>query len=189
MTSIAIQDAFVIRLVENGYENVSIRDIATLAGVGLGTLYLYFPNKESIAAVTMRRWLRNLAREMERRAADRHTVYQRVDALVQANLDAIYPQAAQWRALLMLERRISEPPLYRQMYQHFVHMVARTLAGATDWPATREPQPLAFLVFSLLCSATRDALLVLDELPPRNIWQEQLQAALRSAMAVSSGIP
>jgi len=185
----AIQDAFVMRLVENGYENVSIRDIATLAGVGLGTLYLYFPNKESIAAVTMRRWLRNLARDMERSAADQHGVYPRIDALVQANLDAIYSQAPQWRALLMLERRITEPLLYRQMYQHFVSMVARVLAGAADWPATRAAQPVAFLVFSLLCSATRDALLVLDDLPSRDAWQGQLQAALRSAMAASFGTP
>lgn len=51
---------FVIRLVERGYQNVSIRAIANIAVVGLGTLYLYFPSKESIAAVTIRRWLRSL---------------------------------------------------------------------------------------------------------------------------------
>jgi len=187
MTSIAIQDAFLIRLVESGYDQVSIREIAALAGVGLGTLYLYFPNKESLAAVTVRRWLRNLARDMEGRAAKAQQLHQRIDALVVANLDAIYTAVPQWRALLTLERRITEPALYRQMYQFFVHMVARVLAAASDWPVAREAQPVAFLLFSLLCSATRDALLVLDELPERALWQAQLQAALQAAMVASSG--
>jgi len=186
MTSIAIQDAFLIRLVESGYDNISIREIATLAGVGLGTLYLYFPNKESIAAVTMRRWLRNLAREMECRAANANLLlHQRVDTLIAANLDVIYPHVPQWRTLLMLERRISAPELYRQMYQYFVQMVARVLAGATDWPGAGEVQSVAFVLFSLLCSATRDALLVQDDLPNRVVWERQLQAALHAAMAAS----
>ena len=59
MTTGAIQDAFVLLLVERGYEKVSMREIAGVAGVGLGTLYLYFPGKDSIAAVTVRSRLRN----------------------------------------------------------------------------------------------------------------------------------
>ena len=61
MTSSAIQDAFVLLLVERGYEKVSMREIAGVAGVGLGTLYEYFPGKDSIAAVTVRSWMRRQA--------------------------------------------------------------------------------------------------------------------------------
>ena len=165
MTSIAIQDAFVIGLLERGYAQVSIRDIASIAGVGLGTLYLYFPNKESIAAVTIRRWLRHLLRAIERSGKEPHaTVQLRCQALVQHYLDEVLPQARAWQALVSLERSITEPQ-------------------------GRDPFPVAFLAFSLLCSAVRDALLVLDMLPERAPWQQQLEQAVGSAVACAMAAP
>lgn len=208
MTSIAIQDAFVISLVERGYAQVSIRDIANIAGVGLGTLYLYFPNKESIAAVTIRRWLRHLLRAIERSgksssersgkpSSERSgkdsaeqgaaTLQQRCQALVQHYLDEVLPQAKAWQALVSLERSITEPQLYRQMYTQFVQAVAGNFQTASDWPPGRDPFPVAFLAFSLLCSAVRDALLVLDTLPERGPWQCQLEQAVTSAVACAIG--
>ncbi|RMX05760.1 TetR/AcrR family transcriptional regulator [Corticibacter populi] len=191
MTSVAIQDAFVISLIENGYESVSMRDIANLAGVGLGTLYLYFPNKESIAAVTIRRWLRQLAREIDRVAGSERlpTLRERAHALVAADLAVIYARLPAWRALMELERRITEPELYRQMYRHFVQVVADCFAGAIDWPAGRDAQPVAFLAFSLLCSATRDALLVLDEMPAQAQWEPALQASIWAGITQALGNP
>ncbi|MGE4340092.1 MAG: TetR/AcrR family transcriptional regulator, partial [Pigmentiphaga sp.] len=84
ITSTAIQEAFVICLVESGYERVTMREIASVAGVGLGTLYLYFPNKESIAAVTIRSSLRALARQIEDALNDgrRQTIREMADAMV-----------------------------------------------------------------------------------------------------------
>ncbi|MDH5858119.1 TetR/AcrR family transcriptional regulator [Lampropedia aestuarii] len=190
MTSIAIQDAFVIGLLERGYAQVSIRDIASIAGVGLGTLYLYFPNKESIAAVTIRRWLRHLLRAIERSGKEPHaTVQLRCQALVQHYLDEVLPQARAWQALVSLERSITEPQLYRQMYTQFVQAVAGNFQTASDWPPGRDPFPVAFLAFSLLCSAVRDALLVLDMLPERAPWQQQLEQAVGSAVACAMAAP
>lgn len=190
MTSIAIQDAFVIGLLERGYAQVSIRDIASIAGVGLGTLYLYFPNKESIAAVTIRRWLRHLLRAIERSGKEPGAdLQQRCQALVQHYLDEVLPQAQAWQALVSLERSITEPQLYRQMYAQFVQAVAVNFQTASDWPPGRDPFPVAFLAFSLLCSAVRDALLVLDTLPQRAPWQQQLEQAVGSAVACAMAAP
>ncbi|WP_158291803.1 TetR/AcrR family transcriptional regulator [Lampropedia puyangensis] len=190
MTSIAIQDAFVISLLERGYEQVSIRDIANIAGVGLGTLYLYFPNKESIAAVTIRRWLRHLARELERSGkAEGQSVQQRCHALVQHYLDDVFAKPKAWQALVTLERRITDPELYRQMYTHFVEVVAVNLQSASDWPVGRDPFPVAFLAFSLLCSAVRDALLVLQTLPQRAGWQLQLEGAIAGGVVCALQTP
>lgn len=184
MTSIAIQDAFVISLVERGYQNVSIRDIANIAGVGLGTLYLYFPNKESIAAVTIRRWLRHLLRAIESSGKDPDaSLQQRCQALVQHYLAEVLVKPKEWQALMTLERSITEPQLYRQMYTHFVRVVAANFESARDWPAGRDPFPVGFLAFSLLCSAVRDTLLVLEALPDHVPWQRQLEQAVASAVA------
>ena len=49
----AILDATRKLLVERGWEGVATRDIAAEAGVGNGTLFNYFPNKEAIVAELM----------------------------------------------------------------------------------------------------------------------------------------
>ena len=40
----ALQDAFVRVLLERGYEKTTIREVAAVAGVGVGTFYEYFGN-------------------------------------------------------------------------------------------------------------------------------------------------
>lgn len=45
-----IMDAAVRVYLEKGYNSATIADIATSAGLGKGTLYLYYKNKESLAA-------------------------------------------------------------------------------------------------------------------------------------------
>ena len=185
MTSGAIQDAFLISLVESGYERVSMRDIANVAGVGLGTLYLYFPNKESIAAVTLRKWLRTLARELAEAVADddHATLHAKADAMVQAHLTSVYEHPEQWRVLLILERRVTERGVYQEMYRHFVAQVALGFARATDLKPAHAPQHLAFLAFSVMNATARDALLVLDALPERDTLTRALQGAVRGSLA------
>lgn len=184
MTSGAIQDAFLISLVEAGYERVSMRDIANVAGVGLGTLYLYFPNKESIAAVTLRKWLRTLAREIAEAVADEAhaTLDAKADAMVEADLANVYAHPEQWRVLLILERRVTERGVYQEMYRHFVGQIAQGFAQATDLPADQDPQHLAFIAFSVMNATVRDALLVLDALPERELLTRALQGAVRGGL-------
>ena len=141
MTTGAIQDAFVLLLVERGYEKVSMREIAGVAGVGLGTLYLYFPGKDSIAAVTVRSRLRKQAAILAAaaKASVPRTLEQTIRALVAAHVRTLLGQAAEWRALLYLERRISSPASYREIYREFVSLFRDALAAASDWPAALDP--------------------------------------------------
>ncbi|WP_034386245.1 TetR/AcrR family transcriptional regulator [Comamonas composti] len=160
-TSQAIQDAFLILLLEKGYESVSIRDIAGVAGVGIGTLYLYYPNKESIAAVTVRSRVRQLASALVR-ARDAHgprTVREIATALVAAHVGLMLGQPAHWTALILLERRLSSLESYRQLYRHHVDITHEALAAAIDWPDGQQPAMAAFSVFTMADGLVRNALL------------------------------
>src|SRR5450830_996395 len=53
ITQGAILDAFVRLLVEKGYVRLTIRDIALVAGVGIGTLYEYFPGKNPLLLIVL----------------------------------------------------------------------------------------------------------------------------------------
>ena len=167
MTSGAIQDAFLLLLLERGYEKVSMREIAAVAGVGLGTLYLYFPGKDSIAAVTVRSWLRKQAAAvaMAGQALEPRTLEQIARALAAAHVRTLLRQAAEWRALLFLERRISSTESYREIYREFVLMFRDALAVASDRPRTLDLDRSAFMIFSVVEAVAMQALLVQEPCP------------------------
>jgi AcrR family transcriptional regulator len=187
MTSGAIQDAFVLLLVEQGYENVSMRDIAAVAGVGLGTLYLYFPGKDSIAAVTVRGRLRRLAGSVEAVAIDApaRTLAETACVLASAHVRGLLAHANEWRALLFLERRITPPEVYRELYKRFVHVFRDAFAAASDWPPALDAERTAFNVFAIVEAMSKNALLVQDTCPDADELTSDVNAAvtgyLRSA--------
>jgi AcrR family transcriptional regulator len=163
MTSGAIQDAFVLLLIERGYEKVSMREIAGVAGVGLGTLYEYFPGKESIAAVTVRSWMRKQAALVAAAAlapAPR-TLDETAAALTAAHVRGMLAHADAWRVLLHVERAVSSPASYREVYREFVVLFRDAFAAASDWPAL-DAQRTAFNAFTIVNAIVGQALLVHD---------------------------
>lgn len=184
MTTTAIQDAFVLALVDSGYERASMREIASIAGVGLGTLYLYFPNKDSIAAVTVHSWMRRHAQRMKSAMTEcpGSTLRARADAMVRACAEELLSQPGPWRALLILERKLTAPAVYQAVYREHVHIVAEALAGACDWPARQDARPVASFVFCISEAALRSALLVHDEPPAMDPFVAAIQQAVRAAI-------
>jgi AcrR family transcriptional regulator len=164
MTSGAIQDAFVLLLVERGYEKVSMREIAGVAGVGLGTLYEYFPGKESIAAVTVRSRMRKQAALVAAaaQAPAPRTLDETAAALAAAHVRGLLAHADAWRVLLHLERAISSPASYREVYREFVVLFRNAFAAASDWPAALDAQRTAFNAFTIVNAIAAQALLVHD---------------------------
>lgn len=178
-TSGAIQDAFVLLLVEHGYEKVSMRDIAAIAGVGLGTLYLYFPGKDSIAAVTVRTRLRRMvAVEKAAIGPGPQTLAETINALTRAHIGALLSQPAEWSALLFLERRISAPEAYRELYKEFVYLFRDAFVAASDWPAQLDPDRAAFNAFSIVEAMGKHALLVQDVCPAADELMEDVECAV-----------
>ncbi len=167
MTSSAIQDAFLQLVVERGYEKVSMRNIAALAGVGLGTLYEYFPGTDSIAAVTVRSRLRKLAADTQAASAagGPRTLAETVHVLVQAYVRPLLAEAAPWRALLQLERRITQPEVYRELYRAFVQVIRDACATATDWPEELDMERAAANAMAIVDGLVKHALLVQDVCP------------------------
>lgn len=62
-----------------GYDAVQMRDVATTAGVALGTIYRYFGSKDHLLAATMVEWTHDLERRVGRRPPRGATIRARVD--------------------------------------------------------------------------------------------------------------
>jgi AcrR family transcriptional regulator len=187
MTSGAIQDAFVLLLIERGYDKISMREIANVAGVGLGTLYQYFPNKASIAAVTVRSWMRKLAAAVTEatRSAVPRTLEQTACALAAAHSRALLEHADAWRVLLHVERAISSPESYREIYREFVTLSRDAFAAASDWPAHLDPQRTAFNAFTIVNALVGQALLVHDACPDADELVADMQCAVAAYLAAA----
>jgi AcrR family transcriptional regulator len=61
----AILEATTRILVEEGYENANTNRIAERAGISIGSLYQYFPNKESLMTALMEQHAREMAELVE----------------------------------------------------------------------------------------------------------------------------
>jgi AcrR family transcriptional regulator len=61
-----------------GYEAVQMRDVATSAGVALGTIYRYFPSKDALLAAAMVEWMEDLERRVSQRGPRGETTAERV---------------------------------------------------------------------------------------------------------------
>ena len=63
---------------DGGYEAVQMRDVATSAGVALGTIYRYFPSKDALLAAAMVEWMEDLERRVTQRGPQGATTAERV---------------------------------------------------------------------------------------------------------------
>src|SRR5262245_42768117 len=62
----AILDAALDLFADFGYHGTTVPQVAAKAGVGAGTLYRYFENKEALVNALFQKWKRELARYLMR---------------------------------------------------------------------------------------------------------------------------
>jgi len=160
-TAEAIQQAFVQLLVEHGYDKVSIRQVTTAAGVGIGSFYEYFASKEALAAVCIHLRIKRIAIEMSEciPATRDEALPARADALLNAQIRAPLAEPEQWSTLFQLERRVSGIDAYRKLYAEFVRLWAGRLASAPDWPADAPAEDAAFAVHATIYGLVSQALM------------------------------
>ena len=122
MTLAALQEAFVQVLVERGYDKMTIREVAAVAGVGVGTMYDYVPNMRALAASTIHK--RCVACADTLKSKVKQTSGQPigivVNTLLTTLIDLGFARPREWTALLLLERQVSSPDALRKIHEAFV---------------------------------------------------------------------
>ena len=125
----ALQEAFVRVLIERGFEKMTIREVVSVAGVGIGTFYDYVPNLRALGAYTIHQ--RCLDSAIVLRAAVNQQAGKPVDLMVAALLQALvqsgFSRPKEWTALLLLERQLSSASALRKVHEEFVEIWAQGL--------------------------------------------------------------
>ena len=72
ITQEALMESFVRLLAERSANEITIREITDLAGVGLGTFYDYFSKKEDLIALTIHQHVKSNAEMLKSYAQSRY---------------------------------------------------------------------------------------------------------------------
>lgn len=185
MTQNAILDAFVRLLVEKSYAQLTMRDIALVAGVGLGTLYEYFPGKKSIAAHCMHQRFKNVGTRMLAWIEEKKGQSLSVMAtyLVEQLTRLHAENSEEWSALIFLERQISDADAYRVLYRQIVEIWEQAFRASSDAAAYagKSPEVVHAAVYGVLYQNLM--------LEPRRLqeagFQRQLQVLVLGYLQVS----
>ncbi|PTU70460.1 TetR family transcriptional regulator [Chromobacterium haemolyticum] len=179
---IALQQAFVQVLLERGYAKTTVREVAAVAGVAVGTFYQYVRNMDGLAALSIHQHVHALAGALRqcaaaRRGADRRDI---AVALLALQLDTVQRQAAAWSALLQLERRVSPLEAYRRHYQQYVDIWRAALASAAEPPPRLDAA--ARMVHCLCYGSISQALLTQGPTADLAALRPELEAALSACL-------
>ncbi len=151
-----ISEATIQVLLSVGPDQLTTTRVAERAGVSVGTLYQYFPNKHSLLFSVLQQHLNHVADAVERACRQNHgeRVSTMVDAVVQAFLDAKMERADISTALYAVATGREETALVKKVGKRMQVALASMLATASD--AQFDDLPFtSFLVFSAMGGVMR----------------------------------
>jgi len=113
---------------QGGFEAVRLRDVASHAGVALGTLYRRFSSKEDLLVAALELETRGLAERVRKRPPRGHSRAERVDAFFVVSTHGMIKRANLSRA--MLRAAASGEPALAKKVGEFHTSMQRMIVGA-----------------------------------------------------------
>jgi AcrR family transcriptional regulator len=152
----AILEATIQVLLQVGKERLTTTKVALRAGVSVGTLYQYFPNKSALLKGALKRHLDEVSEGIER-VCDRqkgHSLEQMATALVTAFLAAKMRNAKTSVALYAVSSDIDGAKMAREMGIRANQAVASMLMTARE-QLTADPQIVASMLQCVMAGVSR----------------------------------
>jgi AcrR family transcriptional regulator len=155
----AILEATIQVLLKVGKDRLTTTRVALRAGVSVGTLYQYFPNKSALLQAALRRHLDEVADAVELVCKEQKgsTPRQMVTALITAFLQAKMRDAKTSVALYSVSSDVDGAKIAQQMRARFTKAIVRMLATASE-PLTADLQLVAFMLQSAMVGVSRSLL-------------------------------
>ena len=183
----AISEATIQVLLSHGAERLTTTRIAQRAGVSVGTLYQYYPNKQSLLFAVLEHHLNNVAGTVEAACASacHKPLGVMIKEMVEAFVDAKMERADISVALYRVSAELGGPALIKQITQRLRKAVEAMLQTAPD---TKSP-PDRFVI-DIMLAAMAGAIRSLLEAEPSPTAvrksKEQLVLLCQSYMAAAT---
>jgi AcrR family transcriptional regulator len=155
----AILEATIQVLLKVGKERLTTTRVASRAGVSVGTLYQYFPNKSALLQAVLRRHLAEVTEAVELVCKQQKggTLQQIVTALIIGFLDAKMRDAKTSVALYSVSSDVDGARIVQQMGVRSHKAIVQVLATARE-PLTTDPQLVASVLQATMAGVSRRAL-------------------------------
>ena len=183
----AISEATIQVLLSHGAERFTTTRVAERAGVSVGTLYQYYPNKQSLLFAVLEHHMNNVATRVE--AACESACYkplaEMIKEMVEGFVDAKMERADVSAALYRVAADVGGPALIKRISQRSRKAIAATLQTAPD--AKSPPDKFAI---DIMLAAMAGAMRSLLEAGPTSDTvrksREQLVLLCQSYMAAAT---
>ena len=130
----AISEATIQILLSHGSDRLTTTRVADRAGVSVGTLYQYYPNKQSLLSSVLESHLNIVTAAVERACdeASNQPLAQMMREMVEAFVDVKIERADISVALYRVSADVGGPELVKKMSQRLHQAIERMIATATD---------------------------------------------------------
>ena len=152
----AILEATIQVLLSAGKERLTTTRVALRAGVSIGTLYQYFPNKSALLQAVLKRHLNEVAEAVERVCREQKvsTLPNMAAALITAFLEAKLKDVKTSVALYSVSSDVDGAKIAQQMGIRFNKAIVEMLASARE-PLAKDPQLVASMLQSAITGVSR----------------------------------
>lgn len=130
----AISEATIQVLLSHGAERLTTTRVAERAGVSVGTLYQYYPNKQALLFAVLEKHMNNVAAKVEAACerACHKPLAEMIQEMVEAFVDAKMERADISVALYRVSANVGGPMLIKRVNQRSRRAVEAMLETATD---------------------------------------------------------
>jgi AcrR family transcriptional regulator len=152
----AILKATIQVLLKAGKERLTTTSVAMRAGVSVGTLYQYFPNKSSLLQAALRRHMDDVTEAVERICLEQRgrTLREMATALIHAFLAAKMRDVKTSIALYSVSSDVDGVRIVQQMAARSNGAIAAMLASSCE-PMTKDPQLVASMLQGAMAGVSR----------------------------------
>jgi AcrR family transcriptional regulator len=152
----AILKATIQVLLKAGKERLTTTRVAMRAGVSVGTLYQYFPNKSSLLQAALRRHMEEVTEAVERTCLEQRgrTLREMATALIHAFLAAKMRDVKTSIALYSVSSDVDGMRIVQQMGVRSNGAIAAMLASSCE-PMTKDPQLVASMLQGAMAGVSR----------------------------------
>ena len=155
----AVLEATIQVLLAVGKERLTTTKVALRAGVSVGTLYQYFPNKSSLLKAALTRHLDHLTEALERVCMEQRgqPLRSMATALVNAFLDAKLKDAKTSIALYSVSSDVDGAKISQEVYFRSHESIVEMLQTSCE-PLDRDPKMVASMLQGTLTGISRRVL-------------------------------